>query len=401
MDLLQNETTESQTEKLQSLLSLSLREKGEPILKLCQHCHKKPAKSENGKYCSTECYHLNRSVLRRCLNCRKAFRCPRSATDRGWGKYCSRKCHYARRNRESRTPADCLGCGKKFLVYKKWEERTKFCSRRCRRKYYALRERTCVHCKRVFYVRRHTVEKEGGKFCTLKCRSQFASASSKARLQKTSRPCRECGKPVQRYPSQFRQGKGRFCSRKCYALYRSMAGRICRTCPQCNKPFSFPKNRMRWRPPKYCSKECAHEALRNHEMRPCFICGRPFKCIPARAAQSAKYCSVDCAYLARKWTQRQAALKFMIYTPEILCMMASVSDETCSFPGCEAPRSVYRNRYHVWNACRYHRQRIGQALRERRRRREAILSSFNLTVEKEEHNGIYSRSMESTADQTH
>lgn len=122
------------------------------------------------------------------------------------------------------------------------------------------------------YCKRKPTKPYAKKFCSVRCHGKYAHIASKERLEKMSRPCEYCKKPVKRYPSQFEAGRGRYCSKGCMHQKRSEEGRYTRTCLTCKQEFTIEKARVRFRPAKYCSKKCRDKSLENHEMRLCIVC---------------------------------------------------------------------------------------------------------------------------------
>lgn len=61
--------------------------------------------------------------------------------------------------------------------------------------------------------------------------------------------CPQCGQEFSYYPSGYKNGVKKYCSRECY----SAARRIWTTCPQCGKEFWYHKS---W-PRIYCSRKCS------------------------------------------------------------------------------------------------------------------------------------------------
>lgn len=91
--------------------------------------------------------------------------------------------------------------------------------------------------------------------------------------------CPHCGQEFSYYPSQYKNGVKKFCSREC----QKAASRIVTTCPECGKEFWY---HTCW-PRKYCSNKCsaANNAIANlgkYAGEPpvnvvCDNCGKPFQ----------------------------------------------------------------------------------------------------------------------------
>lgn len=86
--------------------------------------------------------------------------------------------------------------------------------------------------------------------------------------------CNSCLKHFEIQGFKFNEGKGSFCSKRCYGDYK-MVGRIKVRCVQCRSIFENKRTRSR----KYCSQKCMGEAYRN-EGNPCWrggIARLPYK----------------------------------------------------------------------------------------------------------------------------
>ena len=344
--------------------------------KPCLYCGTSPL-NKGGKYCSIACYHADASVDVICSNCSKPFRHLKSRVKKLRKIFCSRSCRRAKSLKDCYTSSQCKQCKNRFTLQRRFKGKKLFCSPQCRRTYFAPKEQKCYLCKKTFLVK--PCEK-GRKFCSLRCRSNHASKISKRQLQKKQRPCKWCGKLVTRYPSQFRAGRGKYCSRRCYGLHKSELQRATRLCEVCNNPFTFLKNRLKRFAHKhrYCSWYCYSKSLEKKVEIECLICGAKFRTIPARVKNGkTTYCSADCAYFARKMPKVNMS-RSMIYTPEFLRMLLmSTQGNICSFPGCNTPRSPSLRKSR-WNTCANHARRINASLKGRWHRREAALRENGL-----------------------
>ena len=229
-------------------------------------------------------------------------------------------------------------------------------------------ERICQYCKRLFFAKYYEVQNGRAIFCSVKCNAAMASRISLEKRILQSHPCKQCGKPVMRYPSQFAQGRGNFCSKKCHDLFRHEKGSLERRCLTCKRIFSITKDYARKQPGKYCSLKCAHVGLQKRIECVCVICGGIFWMIPARLKiGGGKYCSQRCEYVARSWFNYP---RHMCYTPEFLRMVSEPIDEYCNVPGCSIQRSQSKKTKTPWAVCSFHLNRINKALRMRLMRRD-------------------------------
>lgn len=136
-------------------------------------------------------------VERTCKWCGKSFKTVERGPERG--KFCSKQCAWAWRSKNLRgekAPAwkggngggkikqICLQCGKEFFTEQAWIRRCKnhFCSTKCHDKWRSLNKRgenhhlwvhrekcICLECGREFERLPKRVERDGGKFCSVKC----------------------------------------------------------------------------------------------------------------------------------------------------------------------------------------------------------------------------------------
>ncbi len=243
-------------------------------------------------------------------------------------------------------------------------------------------ERKCKNCKiPLLPFLYETKRGKRRKFCSLRCNGKYLSKKSRERLLKSRRPCKQCRKLVQRYPSQFRIGRGKFCSRFCANKNKSERGRAWRMCLKCETPFSFQKSRL-YNPSarnryKFCSKKCANESLKKRLKVICSICGTKFE-LPKCRVCSTNQCSRFCANKAKLTMGEKAAFEQTLYTPQFLRALME-PDEFCRFPGCyELCVKKHFNMKFRLSLCYHHRRNIRSALYIRRRKRNLILRQEGL-----------------------
>lgn len=100
--------------------------------------------------------------------------------------------------------------------------------------------------------------------------------------------CRQCNKKFQVWPHRAKTAK--YCSHECASLARrAMSTRHCLNCGQ--EYYSNNPNR------KFCCREC-HIAYHTVNLK-CVICGQEFTTILFKAQQGRKYCSKECADMAK------------------------------------------------------------------------------------------------------
>lgn len=184
----------------------------------CLKCGKDFASppSRKGKYCSLECYFASRTqrVEKKCRVCGDKFLKTPLQIAKWGGKYCSIKC--ARSAKENKIKRICLVCGKTFTtspsrIKKGWG---KYCSRKCSSKSEIIRvDKKCLFCGKKFKV----IPSQPGRYCSRKCNSLSQST-------KITKKCSVCGKDFKAFPSQVKSGRGKFCSRKCVAIFLNSRG---------------------------------------------------------------------------------------------------------------------------------------------------------------------------------
>lgn len=233
----------------------------------CIKCHMEykafPSEIKAGfaKYCSRKCFNIGRliSINKECFTCKKEFMVYPSEIRKG-RKYCSRKCYVNRNGKK--TAIKCMICAKKIVSI---PSRTrKYCSHACLRKAQKSKPswnsnpiyRICLICKRKF----RTIlarAKDGNKYCSKECylvehtkntwttgickgchkefrfmthRKQTCcslSCNMKWRIQlqdldkREKRNCLQCTKKILVRACKIKEGRGKFCSRRCYSVWMS------------------------------------------------------------------------------------------------------------------------------------------------------------------------------------
>ena len=168
-----------------------------------------------------------------CKNCDKSFHMKNAEIKRGEGKFCSRNCYLVYyKNKNLRK---CLYCGKSFSAFdSEVREGRKFCSNICVGAYYSgknspfwmggEKHRTCIFCRKEFFVRNFKINYGYGKFCSRKCMGYYNSINFSGKNSfnyKLGHPpienkCRSCGNIYYIFPFQI--GRSKFCSSGCRAI---------------------------------------------------------------------------------------------------------------------------------------------------------------------------------------
>lgn len=110
---------------------------------------------------------------------------------------------------------------------------------------------------------------------------------------RTSCICQVCGTTFRQPPSRIRDGKGKYCSRRCKD--ESQRGLASCTCPVCGMTFSRKPHRVRPERDSFCSKRCWGASCRTSLPCICQVCGCTFMATPSLIKRTgAKYCSRGC-----------------------------------------------------------------------------------------------------------
>ena len=161
---------------------------------------------------------------------------------------------------------------------------------------------------------------------------QLLTVSEHAKLHshfagQVERVCEYCGKT---YYSTGRNGRNRFCSRKCRSDWQKKNNLETRTCEKCGKEFSVRKDL----PTRFCSTRCSAQYTKGKppEERICVICGKKFFAKPSTKTQC---CSLSCG---SKWAslnkgkQLVAPRKCVICGKEFTPSKKHTKTKTCSRP---------------------------------------------------------------------
>lgn len=220
-------------------------------------------------------------------------------------KYCSWKCqkkYYEMKEEgliEEPTEKTCPVCGKIF----EGRPNSQYCSKSCRNQadYYRrhpLRRLKCPTCGKEFETTNTTK-----KYCSYECKVAAFLKRSKEEHQPVEKSCPNCGKKF--VPNV---GKQECCSGKCSEEYGRLKRFGKRKCEFCGVEF-VPHHADG----KYCSYKCSAAAKRVNHEKICPICGKTFT---PNKRPGQKYCSLRCASKSRRFekTCAQCGKKYTALT---------------------------------------------------------------------------------------
>lgn len=181
----------------------------------CAECAcKAQIERKNGKRSD---YFDNKKETRQCIVCGIEFAVYKSDAARRPALCCSPKCDSDAKRDAVYQSRNCQNCGVEFAV-REWKTRqseVKYCSRSCQREARKPAPRYCVTCgTRIAGV--------GKLYCSQKCRgANFAGENNPASKPKVERTCEICDTHFFVVPAVAAYGQGRFCSRRCFAMYQA------------------------------------------------------------------------------------------------------------------------------------------------------------------------------------
>jgi len=188
-----------------------------------------------------------------CLVCNKIFKTDPCNVKNGGGKFCSRKC-YGKWSSKNKTGSNaprwtggkvkliCIVCKKEFTRNKcEIEKNTpKFCSQKCfgiERRKNNIKEKIlnpgkdkikkiCEICEKIIYVNKSEEKRGVGRFCSYLCyglwqkKNRTGENGYNWKGGKIESYCNLCNEKFFIKPSKLNHGRGKFCSRKCLAIYQ-------------------------------------------------------------------------------------------------------------------------------------------------------------------------------------
>jgi len=128
---------------------------------------------------------------------------------------------------------------------------------------------TCLICGKQFYVKAHYLLKGQGKFCSRKCFGVWKSRNMRGevhpRWKRKKVRCLVCNKEFYAQAHRLKKGESKFCSRKCMGIWK--------------KRNKSGENHYNWRGGKTVKQECLY-------------CGKIFFKWPSQINR--KFCSLRC-----------------------------------------------------------------------------------------------------------
>lgn len=202
------------------------------------------------KYCSRKCFDIGRiiSVDKNCLVCKKKFNVFPSQIKNGGGRYCSRKCYFERNGKRNKNI--CLMCNKIF--FSSPSNPRKYCSHLCSSQKPAYNAnpiyKNCLVCKIKF---RTILAKPNNKYCSKNCYLIYHSSK-----MWSMGICRGCKKEF-----KFRTARHQTCcSLSCNMLWRiqlqNLDKRVKKKCLQCKEIFLVRQHKLKEGKGKFCKKKC-------------------------------------------------------------------------------------------------------------------------------------------------
>lgn len=136
--------------------------------------------------------------------------------------------------------------------------------------------------------------------------------------------CRYCGKTFRTFKCKIRDGKGKYCSKKCYHDATRTQQKI--VCEFCGKEFLAYQCKIKLGR-KYCSNRCQYNArIKDDIEAKCAFCGKTFYYSSKYRKHPHKYCSISCfAHASMPGRKQPESCRLKL---RILKMGHTVSKET-------------------------------------------------------------------------
>ena len=112
--------------------------------------------------------------------------------------------------------------------------------------------KNCLYCHNDFKVAPHKIREGKGKYCSKNCYHLAKSVECE---------CLVCGKKFWKTKKLVVSGRGTFCSKKCKHLYTPRQKEV--ICEYCNKPFKAKMSELKRGGAIYCSQGCFNKDYKN------------------------------------------------------------------------------------------------------------------------------------------
>jgi hypothetical protein len=153
-------------------------------------------------------------------------------------------------------------------------------------------EKTCKHCKKIFYVE-YVINGSGSagavrkKYCSVKCKKDWYKIPENGVKQKVE--CKICCKEFYLPPSQAKTRVT--CSKKCYAKHMSSVNtkhvKIQKQCNSCLKHFEISENSAQ----KFCSPSCFYKSCYSRKDVFCEACDTK---LTVKKSATTRFCNKTC-----------------------------------------------------------------------------------------------------------
>ena len=136
----------------------------------CEQCEAR-LPPQRTRFCSVDCYSIARRIIRYCEGCGQVIKRRGSAT-----RFCSRSCF--NKTKPIRIHR-CWYCQREFARPRQYKpSEAVYCSSTCQGKSLAKRvEKRCFNCNGIILVRPSRLRNARGKFCTRRCTAEWKSRS--------------------------------------------------------------------------------------------------------------------------------------------------------------------------------------------------------------------------------
>lgn len=170
----------------------------------------------------------------------------------------------------------------------------------------AVLNMVCSYCSKKFHKSPSEIRDFKYHYCSRKCQSEhYKKIKIGNKSDETNVKCDVCGKAFYKRKSKLEKSKNHFCSIDCKNKFITIQANktLNATCSYCGKKFHRMPSRLKYYKHHYCSYECQQKhfrpRIRNKNLTtikiPCDYCGKIFERIPSKLKQTKRhYCSKIC-----------------------------------------------------------------------------------------------------------